>query len=139
MSKFKGQKDKIKLDENLVTNENLVFSFKYLQLTEKFCISKYKTTDDVKSFIDRLKNLCLNDVIFLKTSRSKSLRVHPINFWDRNVSESSFWMPNEDMIIWEWAYQIQISCNNWRLHGFFTKNIFNIVWIDPEHLLYPWK
>jgi hypothetical protein len=89
MIKYKTKHKKIK--EIIETrNNNLVFSFKYLKSTDKFCITKYNNLSDVKSFIDRLKDLCLNDVISIKSSRSKSLRAHPIDFSSKSVSEESF-------------------------------------------------
>ncbi|QXE21583.1 hypothetical protein B6N60_00260 [Richelia sinica FACHB-800] len=34
-------------------------------------------------------------------------------------------------------YQFQLSSNEYgRVHGFFIENVFYIVWLDPDHLLY---
>jgi len=37
------------------------------------------------------------------------------------------------------AFELSISRNYGRLHGFLWNNIFNIVWFDPAHNLYPMK
>ena len=119
--------------------DNVVFSFKYMKSTSKFCITKYTTLNHTKTFMERLRDLCSLDSRSVKLSWSKALRAHRIDFSSKSVSEKGFWIPNEDEIIWEWAFQMQISTNNWRIHWFFTWNVFHIVWIDPDHLLYPWR
>lgn len=43
----------------------------------------------------------------------------------------------ELMVRREAPYQFQIFANEYgRVHGFFSENIFYIVWLDPEHNLY---
>jgi hypothetical protein len=35
-------------------------------------------------------------------------------------------------------YQFEISANeHGRIHGFFLGDAFHVVWVDPEHRLYP--
>ncbi|MFH1766833.1 MAG: hypothetical protein ABH826_01935 [Patescibacteria group bacterium] len=68
-------------------------------------------------------------------TNKKVLRCHQINFGTSSISESGFGLAlssDDD------AWQFQISSNaHGRVHGYFLKNVFYIVWLDPEHELYP--
>ncbi|WP_298920867.1 hypothetical protein [uncultured Nostoc sp.] len=73
----------------------------------------------------------------LLVNRSNTLRCHPIKWED--TSESGFGLPNEEQLV-DIPYQFSISSNEYgRVHGLFIKEIFYIVWLDPDHLLYPAK
>jgi len=68
-------------------------------------------------------------------NQSKSLRCHGI-VWLDTTEPNGFGIPNEDMLV-NVPYQFQISANEYgRVHGFFSENVFYIVWLDPEHNLY---
>ncbi len=48
-------------------------------------------------------------------------------------------MPNEEQLV-DIPYQFSLSSNeHGRVHGFFIDEVFYIVWLDPDHLLYPAK
>lgn len=69
-------------------------------------------------------------------SRSSSLRCHPINWGDDGVCRDCFGILREDELC-DKPYQLTLSANKYgRIHGFFTGNIFNIVWFDKNHTLY---
>ncbi|QKQ77934.1 hypothetical protein FBB35_25410 [Nostoc sp. TCL240-02] len=64
-------------------------------------------------------------------------RCHPIKWED--TREKAFGLPNEEQLV-DIPYQFSISSNeHGRVHGFFIDEIFYIVWLDPDHLLYPAK
>ncbi|MEA5471530.1 hypothetical protein [Spirulina sp. 06S082] len=70
----------------------------------------------------------------LLRDRSPSIRCHPIE-WSE-TSENCFNIPNEEQLV-DTPYQLSLSANEYgRMHGFFLGDIFYIVWLDPEHLLY---
>ncbi len=71
----------------------------------------------------------------LTSNRSRALRCYTIDWED--TSETCFGLPNEEQLV-DTPYQITISANeHGRMHGFFIDEIFYIVWLDPEHRLYP--
>ncbi len=66
-----------------------------------------------------------------------TLRNHPIKW--RDTSENGFGLPNEEQLV-DTPYQFALSANeNGRVHGFLIDEVFYIVWLDPDHLLYPQK
>jgi hypothetical protein len=89
------------------------------------------------TLLDRLKSLSDLSVRELLTNRSSALRCHPID-WD-GTSEAGFRLPNEEQLV-DTPYQFSLSANeHGRVHGFFIDEVFYIVWLDPDHLLYPGK
>lgn len=86
-------------------------------------------------FLERLRDVSRCSFQELLSNRSKALRCHPIDWSD--TSESGFGIPNEDDLV-DTPYQFSISSNKYgRVHGFFIGEIFYIVWLDPDHKLYP--
>ncbi|MHC5610983.1 MAG: hypothetical protein ACYTXA_08185 [Nostoc sp.] len=83
--------------------------------------------------LDRLKALSSLTAQELLVNRSSTLRCHPIKWED--TSERGFGLPNEEQLV-DIPYQFSISSNE---HGFFINEIFYIVWLDPDHLLYSAK
>ena len=111
------------------------FSYKYLDVGN----NKFGFTDrDPKyfsSFIERLRDLSSISPTELRRNRGQGLRCHPIQWED--TSESCFGIPGEEQLVGV-PFQLQISSNeHGRIHGFFIGSVFYIVWLDPEHLLYP--
>ncbi|HYW17789.1 MAG TPA: hypothetical protein VE956_00505 [Nodularia sp. (in: cyanobacteria)] len=121
----------------LKSSQGISFSFKYYQDDHKkfFCTEK-----DViywRTLLDRLKALSSLTAQDLLINRSSSLRCHPIKWED--TSESGFGLPNEEQLV-DTPYQFSLSSNkHGRVHGFFIDEIFYIVWLDPDHLLYSAK
>jgi len=113
------------------------FSFKYFQSDHhKF---SYDNKDSIywQTLIDRLKDLSKLTALELKQNKSKTLRFHPIDWND--TSENCFDIPNEEQLV-DIPYQFSLSSNeHGRVHGFFIDEVFYIVWLDPDHLLYPSK
>jgi hypothetical protein len=85
--------------------------------------------------IKRLKDLSGLSKQELLTNRSSSLRCHPLK-WEA-TSEDNFGLPNEEQLV-DTPYQFSVSSNeHGRVHGFFIDETFYIVWLDPNHLLFP--
>ena len=125
---------KRKIQTTPIPRLNVSFSFKYWQENHpKFSIYKQDKNYFI-TLLERLKNLSKLTVKELLSSRSKSLRCHPIE-WSY-TTEKEFGIPNEEQLV-DTPYQLSISANAYgRIHGFFIENIFYIVWLDPNHLLY---
>jgi hypothetical protein len=114
--------------------KGISFSFKYLKTDhERFRWAdreiRYWTT-----FLDRLRNLSGLTAIELKTNSSAALRCHPVDWTD--TSEDAFGIPEEEQVV-DTPYQFSLSSNeHGRVHGFFISEVFYVVWLDPNHLLY---
>lgn len=117
--------------------QGISFSFKYYQEGH----SKFSCTEKEVIYwltlLERLKALSSLTAQELLVNRSSSLRCHPIKWED--TSENGFGLPNEEQLV-DTPYQFSLSSNeHGRVHGFFIDDIFYIVWLDPDHLLYPGK
>ena len=114
--------------------QGISFSYKYLkQDNPKFSIKKQDLKYTI-ALLTRLQDLSCLSVQELKGNRNKTLRCHPIDWKD--TSEKSFGIPNEEQLV-DVPYQFSISANkHGRVHGFFIRQVFYIVWLDPEHQLY---
>ena len=134
IDKKKGKITSISSEEKFNGNNGLRFSFKYYQDQHpKFSISG-KDYNYFAALLQRLKDLSSYSSEELLINRSKSLRCHPIDWND--TTETSFGIPNENIVV-DTPYQISISANqHGRIHGFFIEETFFIVWLDPDHLLY---
>lgn len=117
-------------------DSNCIFSLKYLQSNDNDFVVEHNDARYYHKIIERLQALSTTPVSVLMSDRSPSLRCHPIDWSADNVSRDAFGIPREEEIC-DKPYQIVISANEYgRIHGFFTGDIFNIVWFDREHLLY---
>jgi hypothetical protein len=89
------------------------------------------------TLLERLKALSSLTAQELLVNRSSSLRCHPIK-WEE-TSEKAFGLPNEEQLV-DTPYQFSLSSNeHGRVHGFFIDQVFYIIWLDPNHQLYPAK
>jgi len=115
--------------------QKVSFNFKHLCTSHaKFCYSSCEK-EYFQKLLSRLKDVSTWTAKELRTDHSKTLRSHQINFDSWGITERGFNL-GED--IGDDAWQISISANAYgRIHGYFIANIFYIIWLDPEHKLYP--
>lgn len=125
---------KLKIQKTPIPRLNVSFSFKYWQNNHpKFSILEQDKNYFI-TLLERLKDLSPWTVQELLLNRSKAIRCHPIEWSD--TTEKEFGIQNEEQLV-DTPYQITVSANAYgRIHGFFIDNIFYIVWLDPNHLLY---
>nr|WP_199314483.1 MULTISPECIES: hypothetical protein [unclassified Desertifilum] len=117
--------------------QGISFSFKYYQENHPKFSCAAKEIVYCLTLLERLKNLSSLTPQELLINRSSSLRCHPIR-WEE-TSENGFGLPNEEQLV-DTPYQFSLSSNEYgRVHGFFIGEVFYIVWLDPDHLLYPAK
>lgn len=134
----KPPKPKSKISAGVVAPSNISFSFQYLdKASDKFDYSKCESSYFCK-VIERLSALCTFNQTALHADRTSSLRAHPID-WRKTSEPGGFAHLHEQL--WESKpYQFSISSNaHGRVHGFFIDSVFYVVWLDPEHQLYPGK
>jgi len=119
-------------------NTLVTFSFRFLEIRPtKFCPT-LAGTNYLKAFVERLKAICGLTLDDVRLRNLGALRCHPIRWIDTSEPEGFQHLPPDVDDSQPW--QLQISSNkHGRLHGFFTGSLFHLVWMDPEHLLYPGK
>ena len=113
------------------------FSFKCLDLVsnEKFGIHRCGDGYLLK-LLERLRDLSSLKETEFRTSRSSSLRVHEID-WARTSEPDGFRDLNEQLRALQ-AWQFEITSNaHGRVHGFLLEGTFFVVWVDPDHQLFP--
>ena len=122
-------------------NLHLSFSFQYLDFNHQKFDFRGRGFEYFATLLDRLKALSsLQRQDFVQT-HSKAWRIHPIDWQD--VTETTFATGAAGAAIEEHdlaAWQFQLSANeHGRVHGFLIADIFYVVWLDPNHLLYAKK
>lgn len=84
----------------------------------------------------RLRDLSGLLQVEFRTGRSRSLRIHRIEFSDSRVAEKSFGLPGRPEADRD-AWQFSLSANeHGRVHGFLFDDTFYVRWLDPDHQLY---
>lgn len=117
--------------------QGISFSFKYYQDGHNKFSCYEKTAAYWLTLIERLKALSGLSNQELLVNRSSTLRCHPIKWED--TSETGFGLPGEEQLV-DTPYQFSLSSNeHGRVHGFFIEQVFYVVWLDPDRLLYPAK
>ena len=120
--------------------KSVVFSFRHMDKNNpKFglqaCAGDHGDWSDL--FFDKVKDVCnlsLNEFMHPGVGNPKSRRSHPIDF-SRTSEPNGFPILSD---IWhDSSWQFQLERTKGRVAGFLTENIFNVVWLDPEHRLYP--
>ena len=123
-----------------IGKSEILFSFRFFEKHKGFNIDN-QNAKYFNKFLERLKNICTMKDVEFYSNRSHSLRAHPID-WNETIEKKGFRFLN--MIKYEEyydeCYYFEISANkHGRVIGFRGFNIFYIVWLDPDHLLYPKK
>ncbi|HAF2126683.1 TPA: hypothetical protein G9F27_000787 [Salmonella enterica] len=114
------------------------FSFRYIDAdNDKFCFTSQGASYFCK-VLNRLKDLStLTEREFI-ADRGATLKSHPIDW--RHTSEPDGFSHLNEQFQGYTPYQFAVSRNeHGRVHGFFIGNVFHVVWLDPDHRLYPEK
>lgn len=118
--------------------QGISFNFKRLcekQEEEKF-VYKSRQASYFVTLLDRLREVSRMNIAEMTVQNRRSLRCHPIDFSQSSVSETSFGILGEDVDKDAWQFQLS-SNEHGRVHGYFVENVFYVVWLDPNHELYP--
>jgi hypothetical protein len=119
--------------EDVVKKPTLKFSFKFLDFNDPLFQIDHCKSKWFKQLFERKKNYCSMDPATIKNG-GDATRCHPIK-WEETNRPMGFSIGTKLSRDID-AHQLTISQNNGRIHGFFTEDIFNLVWFDPDHLLY---
>lgn len=125
---------RIKTNESNIDKNDLVrFSFELLERNRYFnldgtCIN---WTNDLFYMMKQVSNIEIKRIFSSEfTGKNSTLRVHN----HKGVTPPCALPSNVDL---EEFWQLRISKNKGGIHGIFVKNIFYIIWIDPQHNMYP--
>lgn len=122
-------------DTEGINSQNISFSFEYYDDKHDKFNSEDRDPIYFLKLLERLKSLSSQLPQELIINPNGSLRCHVID-WDK-TSEDSFGLLQKEYLAKN-RYQFSISqSEHGRVHGFFINNVFYIVWLDPNHLLYP--
>nr|WP_314576155.1 hypothetical protein [uncultured Pseudomonas sp.] len=117
-------------------HHRISFSFRHVDQTHrKFRYSQRDSAYFCK-VIERLRALCNFTVQEFHAERSSAMRAHPI-VWEGTSEPAGFASLNEQLRS-STPFQFAVSANqHGRIHGFFVDHVFFVVWLDPDHSLYP--
>jgi hypothetical protein len=122
--------------------ENIVFTFSYFNSSH--AISAHgQDAAYFHDLLERLKAMCGFKVKEFREAHAaaynpKSIRAHKIDWTHHKCSQKGFGVPQrEDLDAIGWQFTVSKSKRG-RVHGFLIDRVFYVVWLDPEHKLYPW-
>jgi hypothetical protein len=118
----------------------LRFSLKFYEPNHKVFHCKDRQPVYFQRLLERMKDLSMIQVNELTNAKPTSAtRFHRIDWSKDHVSVQTFGIRGWEEYD-EDAWQFSISANeHGRVHGFLIENVFYVVWLDPEHKLYPGK
>lgn len=113
----------------------VVFSFQFiLQTGDEYALDKVSEAF-LKTMILKLQEY---GNLEPQNLRNKANHCHPIDWNDPRVRRSNGFTHLDDQKGSYAAWQLYITTKG-RVYGFFSENVFHIVWFDPTHSLYPRK
>ena len=111
------------------------FSFKYLDAgNSKFQFSTKEAAYFV-TLIERMKEVSKLTPKQMWTTHKDSLRCHT-HTWARTSEPKGFALKGDISDSEGWQFQLSSNAHG-RVHGFFVGTTFFVVWLDPDHALYP--
>lgn len=114
--------------------KGVLFSFKHLDLSKKFSPARADGQWATK-LVQRLKAVCQMESRELLSSNEDEHRCHPIDFVKTSEPDGFRSLPTHLRNDCQ-PHQFGLGKRNGRVHGFFTGEVFHIVWLDPDHKLY---
>lgn len=122
-----------RLPKASVEDKCICFSFKSLDKNEYFNLDATcpNWASDLFDTMQIVSGIRRSEIIAGKYSGKQSpLRIHPHD----DANPPCPVPPNIDL---SELYQIRISLSKGGIHGIFIDNVFYVVWLDPQHNLYP--
>lgn len=133
----KNQQTRIAPDNTKVNTENLkvLFSFETLERNEYFNLDGTceKWASDLFDAMHKASNITMREIHAGNYSgKNSTFRIHR-----HETAKPPCKVPNN--ISLDELWQIRISKSKGGIHGLFIDNIFYVLWLDPQHNLYPDK
>lgn len=118
-----------------IRGELLTFSFRHFANDETLCPREHPA-GYAQKLAERLRDLSRWTVAQFTERVVKSVRNHRITWPETSRPEGFAHLPEQ--IQEGEAWQFSISANEYgRVHGLLIGSVFNIVWLDCDHQLYP--
>lgn len=114
------------------------FSFRHLHMGHaKFGLpAGDRLPHYVPQLLERLKEVSGFKLSEFRTNKSRALRAHT-HTWSETSEPDGFSHLNEQIRDCE-PWQFCLSANeHGRIHGLLIDEVFYVIWIDPDHRLYP--
>jgi len=121
--------------------ETILFSFNYYQCNHSACNAESRDAKYFRDLLNRFGSIGRLTVKEFTTMHaginSGAGRIHKI-YWDHpKIMQSGFKIPQRQDLD-ENAWQFSVSQHeNGRVNGLLIGRVFHVVWLDPEHRLYP--
>jgi hypothetical protein len=113
---------------------NIVFSFRFMSCDDNmFGVSKCKEVW-LHELFTKLRDYSTWDAGEFRSKGAKGLRAHEVN-WASTSRPAGFEFKNQQLNDIP-GYQFAVSKTKGRVVGFWLDAVFNVVWLDPDHLLY---
>lgn len=119
-------------------NEKVIFSWKFFDKNHEAFNCGGAEASWFLNLMETMKNISEMTLMEYLVCRGKPLRVHS-HKWNE-VAYTYSHLQGEDLTqIENDTTQFALSTSGGRVHGFIIENLLFIVWLDPEHNLYPGK
>lgn len=113
------------------------FSFRHLYFTEKFALPNGEAiTAYTRQLLDRLKAVSDMKLSEFRSSKSRSIRAHTHDWRDTTEPDGFQQLSGQLRSCEPWQFCLTAN-EHGRVHGLLIDDVFYVVWVDPEHALYP--
>lgn len=114
-------------------NQKVLFSFESLERNEYFNLDGtcVKWSSDLFDTMQKASKITMKEIHAGKYSGKTS----PFRIHRHEDAKPPCSVP--DNILLEDLWQIRISLSKGGIHGLFIDNVFYVLWLDPQHNLYP--
>lgn len=125
------------LPTTLPGGDTIRFSFKFLDETDDAFQFEGNQPHYFLKLLQRLRDMSrleMSDVL-RNLGQHKGMRCHPID-WSETTRVNGFGIPIDGADANAWQFSLT-SNEHGRVHGFLIESTFFVVWLDPQHNLYP--
>lgn len=119
--------------------DRIRFSFKFFDGANGFgceAVAENVRAGYWPAFMDRLKSLSDMLMSEFRTKQNRVLRNHTHDWAKTSCPEGFSCLPQQLQDIKPWQFCIDQSRYG-RVHGIILDEVFYVIWLDPEHRLYP--
>ena len=123
--------------QRALPDDLLRFSFRHYQETTKFCLPDgAKSPAYAGTLLERMREVSSLRVSEFRSTRHKSLRAHPHEWADTSEKDGYAHLTEQLKQCEPWQFCLTANAHG-RVHGILIDEVFYVVWLDPEHKMYP--
>jgi len=114
------------------------FSFRYYDKdNHDFTVEKFQGIKDFKKFFTRLYEISQETWKDILITKKEFYHAHEVDWEDTSCKNGFHHLPKNLCELAAYQFEIFEEC---RIFGFFNhNNVFKVVWIDRDHIVYPRK